>query len=222
MAWTRTDIANRALGILGVSDSITDVDTGTTREAKAIRAVLDIAIESMASEFRWPLTVRVEEMSLVDGTASEAHSDDWQYAYRYSSYWVKFFGVREDETNGRQETEKSKIPYLVISDTSGRLILTDLEDASAEVAVLPEEGFYPAKYVEALANKVAMMAAPRLEGSTRKPVDLRAQYEAALSDAKATAANESGYEMPLDTPAVAARRGLFSRRWGWRVGDPLE
>lgn|SRR3990167_989093 len=219
MAWSRTDIANRALGVLGISDSINDVDTGTSREAKAVRAVLDMAIESLSSEFAWPFTRKVEEMSLVDGTSSDAYSEDWQYAYRYSTYWVKFFAVRDADTNGRFETEKNRVEFKVVEDASGRLVLTDLEDASAEVAVLPEEGLYPAKYVEALSTKVAMMAGPRLEGATKKSIDLRAQYENELSSAKATAMNEAEYQLPMDGPAVAARRGILNRRW--RGNDPV-
>lgn len=222
MAWTRTDIANRALGILGVKEAITDVDTDTSREAKAIRAVLDIAIESIASEFDWPYTRRKEEMTLIDGSASEAYNNDWQYAYQYSTYWVKFFRVQQADGGDRNPTDESKIPYEIISYSSGRLILTDQEDASADVAVLPEEGFYPAKYIEALAYLTAMMAGPRLEGATKKSADLRPMYESVLSSAKATAANESNYEMPPDTTAVRARRGNLSRRWNWRVGDPLQ
>lgn len=222
MAWNRTDIANRACGVLGISTEITDIDADDTRVAKAIRAVLDLAIESMASEFDWQYQRRIEELSLVDGSASDAYSDDWQFAYRYGTHWAKLLGVVEDGSNTRFQTETSKIPYKIISDSSGRLILTDLEDASADVAILPEEGLYPGKYIEALSVKVAMMAGPNLEGMTRKPVDLRNQYESELSSAKAAAANEAQHDNDIDTPAIRARRGTLSRRWNWRVGDPLQ
>jgi hypothetical protein len=212
MAWTDTDIANRALGMLGVKAVITSLSSDTSTEAKAVRAVFDMARDSINSEFDWPHSRQVVELSLVSGTASSAYSDHWQYAYRYGTTWKKLLGVVGDDTSDRALTESSKIPYQVISDSAGRLILTDLADASALVLVLPEEGHYPAKYVEALAAKVALMAMPRLASSTREDGDLRQEYESLLSNAKATAANEAGFELPVDTPAIEARRGTIYRR----------
>ena len=219
MAWTRTDIANRALGVLGVKEVISDVDADTTTEAKAVRAVFDLASESLLSEFDWPMARRLEEMSLVAGTSSAAYSDDYQYAYRYATYWMKFLGVSGEDGGIRAENDKTKIDYKTSSDTSGRLILTDQEDASADVLVLPEEGLFPAKYVEALAILIAMMAGPRLAGATKMAMDLRGFYEAAVSSAKAHAANEEGYSQPSETPSMIARRGYRGQRsdWGLRT-----
>ena len=138
MAWTRTDIANRALGVLGVKGTISDVDADTSELAKAVRAVFDLAAESLLSEFDWPMARRLEEMSLVSGTSSSAYSDDYQYAYRYSTYWMKFIGVSASGGGIRIENDLTKIDYRVISDTSGRLVLTDQEEASADALVLPE------------------------------------------------------------------------------------
>jgi hypothetical protein len=207
MAWTRTDIANRALGVLGVKGLISDVDADTTTEAKATRDVFDLAAQSLLSEFDWPMARRLEEMSLVDGSSTDPYSDDFHFAYRYSTYWMKFIGVSASGGGIRAENDKTKIAYRTISDTTGRLILTDQEDASADVLVLPEEGLYPAKYVEALAVLIAMMAGPRLAGATKGAMDLRGFYEAALSSAKAFAANEEGFQQPYETPAMIARRG---------------
>lgn len=214
MAWTRTDIGNLALRRLGISQTMTDVDTDTDTRAKAIRAVLDLAIQSLMSEYDWPMARRMEDLGLVDGSASDPYNDDWTFAYRYSSTWMKFIRVVSPAGGDRQPIQSSMILWKIHSDTSGMLVLTDLEDAEAEVIVLPEEGFFTAKFVEALSIKVAMLAAPSVEGDTRKPVDLADEYETAVSQAKVTAANEEGYEIPRDTPAIQARRGGVIRRGG--------
>lgn len=215
MAWTRTDIANRALGVLGLKNVISDVDADTTPEARATREVFDLASESLLSEFDWPMARRLEEMSLVDGSSSDAYNDDYQFAYRYATYWMKFIGVQYADGGIRLQNDKTKIDYRIISDTTGRLILTDLEDASADVLVLPEEGLFPAKYVEALSVLIAIMAGPRLGGATKMALDLRGFYEAAVSSAKAHAANEEGYAQPTDPPSMIARRGQRSRLSDW-------
>lgn len=214
MAWTRTDIANGALGKLGITDAISDVDTGTDARSKAMRQFIDLAIESLMAECDWPMARRTEELSLVDGTASDPYSDDWVFCYRYNTTWMKFRRVIEDGGGDRNPHDQSKIEFEIISDSSGKLILTDQEDAEAEVIILPEEGYYPAKFVEALECKLAMMAGPRLFGDAKKQVDLAPSYQSALSDAMVSAANEQGYLRKNDPPGIQARRG-----WGGYRGD---
>lgn len=209
MAWTRTDIGNLALRRLGISVTMTDVDTDTTTQAKAVRAVLDLSIQSLISEYHWPMAERMEEMGLVDGTASDPYNDDFCFAYRYRTTWMKFIRVVPENGGDRNPTQSSWIPYKIISDTSGMLILTDQEDADAEVLVLPEEGFFPAKFVEALSVKTAMLAGPSLEGDTRGSRDLEREYEVAIAQAKVAAATEAAYDLPRDTPAMQARRGII-------------
>jgi hypothetical protein len=217
MAWTRTDIGNLALRRLGISQTMTDVDTDTDTRAKAVRAVLDLAVQRLLSEYHWPMAERMEELGLVDGSEDEPYNDDWTFAYRYSTTWMKFIRVVDPAGGDRNPTQQSMIPYKTFSDTSGRLILTDLEDAEAEVIVIPEEGMYPAAFVEALSIKTAMLAGPSLEGDTKGGQDLEHDYETAIAHAKVIAATEAGYELPRDTPAIQARRGSGYRRGGtWR------
>jgi hypothetical protein len=216
MAWTRTDIGNLALRRLGISATMTDVDTDTSTQAKAIRAVLDLSIQSLISEYHWPMAERMEDLGLVDGDADDPYNDDFCFAYRYSTTWMKFIRVVDPDGGDRNPTQASWIPFKVISDTSGRLILTDLEDAEAEVLVLPEEGFFPAKFVEALSIKTAMLAGPSLEGDTRGAINLEREYEVAIAQAKVVAATEASYDLPRDTPAIQARRGGIRREIGPR------
>lgn len=211
MAFTRTDIGNLALRRLGISETMVDVDTDTSTRAKAVRAVLDLCIEVLIASYRWPMSELMEDLDLVDGTTSDPYNDDWTFAYRYDTTWMKFIRVVGEDGGDRNPTQTSMIPWRMLSDTSGKLILTDLEDADAEVLVLPEEGMYPGLFVEALSIKVAMLAGPSLEGDTRRPVSLEKEFEQALELAKVAAANEAGYELPPDTPAIQARRGGLGR-----------
>jgi hypothetical protein len=211
MAWTSTQIANRALGAAGIKKAIVDLDTDDSAIAEVIREVYDLAVGVVDSEFPWPHSKRVEEMSLVDGDEDDPYSDDWTYAYRYSSYWQKFLGVVEDGYTGRAEVVDGRHEYEITSDEDGRLVLTDVEDASAIIHVLGEEGTWPAAYVEALAIKIASMAAPRLYGEAKTEIDLTQKYVDALATAKVITANEAGYERPLDPPSIQARRG--ASRW---------
>lgn len=214
MPFSRTDIANRALGACGVKAAISDVDTDTSGEASAIREVLDLAIGYVLSEADWPVGRRIEEMGLVSGSASSPYSNDWTYAYRYGSTWLKLVRVQPEDGGDRQPTESSACPFRISSDTSGRLVLTDEESAEAEVIVLPDEGHLPDKLVEAIALRAGMMAAPRLSGDARQGVDLERMYEQALSSAMAAAANEGERFIPQDPPGIRARRGTGTYRTG--------
>lgn len=217
MGWTRTQIANLGLRACGFKGSIVDVDSDTTAQARIVRDVLDLAIEHLMSAYDWPHARRHVELSLVGGTSSSAWNDDFQYAYRYSTTWMKFIRVVDEDGGDRNPTDESNIPYRIDSDSSGRLVLTDLEDAEAEVIILPDEGQYPASFVEALRLKVGMMAGPSLWGDTKKAIDLSREYESAVAEARVFAANEGQYELRPDTPSIRARRGNLRTDRTWRA-----
>lgn len=216
MAWTRTDIANKAAGYLGVGKQISEIDTDTTEEAKSIRAVFDMAMESVLSELDWGFARTRAELSLVSDE-NEDHNGDWKYAYRYPSGCLLFKRVVASDLGDRNPSEESEIPWGVETDDSGRLIVADEADAQGEYIYAPEEGLLPAKFVLCVSLKIAMLAGPRLERDAQSGSQFLNLYEQTLSEAKAVAANEGGYELRPDTPSLRARRGWTPRQDRWSL-----
>lgn len=207
MPWTRTDIANVALTFMGLK-GVSDIDTDTGADAKAIREIMDLAIDDFMGEAPWPMGTKVAELSLVEELDDDENAE-WDYSYRYPSDCVRLIRVRsEAREDNRYASEQNSIEYKIESDTSGRLILSDEEDAEAEYVYIPEEGLFPGKAIHALALSIAKMAAPRIKQAASAAQQFVSQYEAALNNAKVLAANEGQHLRPQDPPAIRARRGM--------------
>lgn len=207
MAWNDTEIANRALGILGFKGVVVDLQNDTTPQAKVLRSNYALALADLMSEAPFGAGVRQGELSPV-GDPSVRYSPDWHYAFRYPPLAAMLNGLLDSEGgSGRRQTELSEIPYRILSDDDGRLILTDLENAWAEWIQVPDESALEAKLVQALAMKLAMMSAPVLGREGQAGQDLAAPYARLLSDVKAAAANKDQVDRPADPPHLRARRG---------------
>lgn len=207
MAWSDTQIANRALGILGFKGVVVDLQNDTTPQAKTLRANYALALGDLMSEAPFGAGVRQGELTPV-GDPDVRYSPDYRYAYRYPPLAAMLNGLLDAEGGGgRRQTELSEIPYRIVSDDLGRLILTDQANAWAEWVQVPDESFLEAKLVQALAMKLAMMSAPVLGREGQAGQDLEAPYARLLSEVKALAANRDLVDRAPDPPHLRARRG---------------
>ena len=217
MAWNDTEIANRALGDLGYRDAIVDLATDTSLQARVLRGNFDLAVEDVLSDAPFGVGLRMGELTIVSDP-DVPYNDQYWFAYRYPTGSVLFRAVLPEGQAGRMATEKSQIPWKMHSDASGRLILTDQENAEGEWVVAPASGFLTAKLVLAVALRLAMLSAPRLRRENQSALDLEAPYQRLLSEVKAHNAAESGFEPAPDPPFLRARRGQTGPGWptrGW-------
>src|SRR5437867_12609757 len=158
---TKTQVGNLALIYMGVSQSLTDIDTDTSREAVSLRLVWDMERRFVLREFPWASARKYTTLAFVSGTPTVPTNNDWIFAYAYPADAVL---IRRLVTcAGRQEC--SPPPFVIGRDgTSGaHLIFTNLPSAQAEYTVdVTDAAEFDAAFVSMLAWRLAAVLGPSL------------------------------------------------------------
>lgn len=152
---SKVQIANMALGRIGVSQRIANVDTEDSIEARQCRTFYDQDVEFVLRSFEWPFATGYRQLALV----TEEPSDDWAYAYRVP---VDSLKVRRIVTAlGRDDPNPP--PFVLGQDSQGPLLYTSEEDPTIEYTVnITDPGRFDPIFVEALSWKLASDIAPAL------------------------------------------------------------
>ena len=113
MARTKTTVSQMALGFVGSSKRLTDVDTDATTESVLILDYWDQTVEEMFLEFAFPCGTVIEDLVQL----AEDPNSDWGYSYRKPNSVEKILrilsGVRQ-----AQDTSSSQQPYKIVSDAT--------------------------------------------------------------------------------------------------------
>lgn len=145
-----------ALAHLGVGQEISNIDSDTSEEAKAVNTFYVTAREAIQSDFPWPFLTRSVALGLVE----EDPTTEWKYSYRRPSDAIKLNRIF---SSLRNDTRNSRIPYRIYSDDTGQLIYTDCEEAVLEYQKpLTTEDKWPSLFVLAFSYLLASLIAPRL------------------------------------------------------------
>jgi hypothetical protein len=195
---SKTSIANMALGHIGVSQTITNIDTERSQQALQCRIYYDQAVQFCLESFPWPFATAYRMLALV----AEEPVADWTYAYRYPSDCCY---VRRVATSlGR--TDRHPPPFHIGQDEQGAIIFTNEEDAQIEyTANITNTARFSAKFIEALSWKLASDIAPALSriASARKDCLQMAMFM--MTSATTTSANEQQQEDESDSEFITVR-----------------
>lgn len=195
-----TSICNMALSHLGISKEIATV-TERSAEANACRRYYEPSLEEMLRDFVWPFATQFPTLALV----ATAPTTEWDFSYRYPTECLKF---RRILSGTRNDTRATRVPYRIISDSSGRLILTDEATAVAEIGIKVEDPtLYPPDMKMAFSLLIAHYAAPRLTNGDPNKLGKRAMelYLYEVSKAECSSANEEQAEEEPDSSLIDAR-----------------
>lgn len=193
-------ICNMALGHIGVSSQITDLDTDASKEALACRVFYEQCRDEVLRAFPWPFATKIEALTLVE----EDPNDEWAYSYRYPDGCLK---IRRLLSGTRNDTQNTLARYRVVRDDVGRLVYADLEDATAEYTTLVDAADqFDTDFARALSYYLAASIAPQLAGID-KPY--REQcfrlYAWAIGVAQGNAANEERPDREPDAEMITGR-----------------
>jgi hypothetical protein len=198
---SEVEICNLALSHLGVGKEIADLDNENSEEAAACRRFYQPTIEKTLQEFPWPFATRFADLALVE----EDPTEEWAFSYRYPSTCLK---IRRIRSGARQDSAQSRAAYRIASDDTGKLILTDFEDATIEYTWVPEDtGLFDPLFVEAVSYYLAFQIAPRVAGGDPFKLGERAAalYQATMARAQASALREQQDEVPLEAEHIRGR-----------------
>jgi len=200
MATDAVSIWNQALSLLGNAEEVQSVDENTP-SANACRRFYDAAVEEMLAEFPWPFATVTAPLALV----ATDPTPEWAFSYRVPADCLR---VRRLPGALRVETRQSRVPYRIGRDDVGRLLFTDLEDATVEYTqAITDASAFPASFAKALAYRLAIDIAPRVSGgdATKLMERLAPRAAAQLEAAQATALNEEQLDEEPDSEFIRAR-----------------
>ena len=201
---SKTDVCNLALLYMGVSQSLTDADTDTSREAVSLRVVWDMERRFVLRDFAWPFARKYTALAFVSGTPAVPTNNDWIFAYAYPADALLI--QRLVTCAGRQEC--SPPPFVIGRDgTSGaHLIFTNLPNAQAEYTVdvtLASE--FDAAFVSMFAWRLAAVLGPSLSRNADIVKLATEAYAQAKQQAIGRALQEGEYAIASGDPDPRTR-----------------
>lgn len=198
---SKTDAANLALGNLGVSKEIANIDSENSAEAIACRRFFDTAVGAVLRDFDWPFARTSATLSLV---ASDP-TVEWDYSYTYPTDCVNFHRIM---SGTRTDDQDSRVPHAIYYGASGKLIYTDMEDAvGVYTKLVNSPSLWDEDFSVAFSYRLAAYIAPKVTGDN--PYRLRKEmleaYTYELGKAQGNAMKEETYDLEPGPPSLQAR-----------------
>lgn len=158
---SKTDIANLALGHLGVSQQIVDTETDNSIQAKIIRRHFRMSLDTLLEKFEWGFTTQFSALTLVE----EDPNNSYKFSYQLPSDCHVLRVIAMDgyfPATKQYEVEKQKFRE-VYGGAGTRLIHTNIPRAHGEFTTkLSESGLFPSHFARGLSHQLALDIAPQL------------------------------------------------------------
>lgn len=116
---SEVEICNMALGLVGVSQTITSLDE-SSNEARQCKRFFAPDRDVVLRDFPWPFAKRYESLGLI----AENPNDEWGYSYRYPSDCLRAIAIVTGTRN-----DPNPPAFTLANDNTGILIYTDQKDA---------------------------------------------------------------------------------------------
>ncbi len=198
---SETSICNMALSHIGQGEEITNLTTEKSAAASACRRFFDVARDATLIDFQWNFARSFQTLSLIE----ESPNDEWDYSYTYPTDCLF---IRRVLSGYRQDTEATRIPFLISSNDAGRIIYTDQSSAEIEYTKkITDTNMFPINFQLALSYRLAILITPRLRaGDPFKLQQILTQFYAqSIDQARKTSHSESQDDIPHDNIFVRMR-----------------
>ena len=195
---SKARICNMALGHVGSSAFLANLETDKGKEATVCRMYYEPAVDACLRAFDWPFATGYRATALV----SDSVGDDWQYAYRYPTDALK---IRRIVTAlGRKDPNPP--PFVVGQDSQGQLIYTSERTPTFEYTVrVTDPSRFDPLFVAALAYWLASDIAPSLSRIKGMQDDALKKAMLLGLQAEGIASGEQQHEPAPDSEFVRAR-----------------
>lgn len=155
---SKIDVFNMALGHIGVNSTVAD-ENERSPERVACSRFWDQCRDAQLSYKSMPWSFALAIAPLAEISSA---SQCWGYRYRYPNDCINIIELVPGESP--RPMPGNPIPYQVAFEADSRVILTDLERASAVyVKRITEVERWPSTFVEAMAYRLASMIAMPLK-----------------------------------------------------------
>lgn len=156
----KNDVANLALGRLGVSLTVIDVDTDNTQQAKIIRRHFSMSLETLLEAHEWNFATQLQALALL----AENPVPSFLYSYSIPSDCLVIRQIAEDGMFPRFNLyEDQKQRWHQIYSGASQLIYTNVYSAHAKYTTrVPDSAAFPNHFGRALAAQLSIDIAPSL------------------------------------------------------------
>jgi hypothetical protein len=196
-----SDVINKALVHLGVTERISDIEDTSSNEAVAIKRIYEDALKEMMRETDWFFLRKYQALAeLVTVPTTE-----FEHAYSRPADCLK---ARRIVSGQLPDSEKTRIKFEEAHSDLGPVILTNQPDAVLEFTVYDDDPtHWDPLFLRAFALKVAMLAAPAVtKGDPFQMQDkLEVQYTKALIKARTAQYRERKAGPRPDSPQIQER-----------------
>lgn len=157
---SKTQIANLALGFLGSTQTVLDLDTDTTQQAKVIRRHYKIALDEFLEKHPWNFATGYAQLVVT----SEDNDSGYKYEYAKPSDALVIRQVAPEDRFVRTYIDQDNtIDFREFLIGGSLRIHTDLKQAWCEYTKeLSEDDLVPKYFGKGLAAHLAMEIAPSL------------------------------------------------------------
>lgn len=156
---SKVEICNIALGFIGISKEIQNLDTENSNEANACRRLFDTIQDEVLRDFKWPFAKTRTVLELIE----EAPDDEWNYSYRYPTDCVRIHRI---PSGIRMDNRQSAESYELRHDSTGTIIYADAQNAELIYTKrVDDPNRWPPDFRIAFAHLLASRIAMRLSGA---------------------------------------------------------
>ena len=216
---SKTEVVNVALGRLGITRRLADVDSDNSKEAVQARLVYDLCLDETLRAFPWNFAQTAVALA---ETSADPVIPGYAVQYQYPTNCLKAHilctadGVRQSYDAWLMDWERTlllppKYPFRIAlhPDEDRRVILTDLETAYLiYTARVTDVNVWDVSFRSAFSWRLAAELAPALtEGDKgRSAADWAMQrFLMSWQTAAAMSFNEEREDLRPDSPSITAR-----------------
>lgn len=202
----KVDIANLALGHLGVSLSVMDLDSENTNQAKILRRHFRNSLNRVLEKHAWSFATSFAPLLLEE----EVPIAGYGFAYSLPADCLVLRQIAPDGAFPKTALyEKDKLKFRYIYNGSGpQIIYTDVPRAHGEFTVrLPEDIGFPEHFATGVSHQLAVDIAPQLI-TNNFPKVKDALMSTAKNEISLAIALDLGHQPQLEdapSPFIAAR-----------------
>jgi len=202
--YSDVSVCTMALNMIGIDQTVSSL-ADTDDLSTVCNRWYEIARDEILESSKWPFAKKQEALGLVEEFTAD--TDEWAYSYRYPVDCLMVYRL----VNGVVPVT-TPIAFELRQDATGRLIMTDLEDAIVEATFAYDNtGEWTNKFALAVAAKLAEYIAIPLRVDASLAAMVRDKSAELLNRAQA-ASEVEGRNRALPASKYVTARGGFPAR----------
>ena len=196
---TKVDICNIALSRLNTNPI--QALGESTQAGYECNLHYDRALKATLRAYPWNFCTFTQSLGLLPDTYT-----GWTYAYQYPSDCLKALNIEPESVALTKDSEKIEFEVRLNKDKTGRVILTDEEDAVLRyIAFIDDPNRYDDIFIDAMSWKLASELVPALRGDLNLQVQYINRFQAIVLQAQSVDSSEGREDPDTSNTFVDAR-----------------